>query len=76
LSIGEPQASRHADKIAAFAETDEPDHATDFTPSDAPSRRITGQVIDFLEHEVARGRLPGSLLPIQVGWGTWPTHCT
>jgi succinyl-CoA:acetate CoA-transferase len=50
-------------------ETDAPDRNTAFTPPDEASRRIAGHLIEFLEHEVARGRLPANLLPVQSGVG-------
>jgi succinyl-CoA:acetate CoA-transferase len=50
-------------------ETDASDRNTAFSPPDEGSRRIAGHLIEFLEHEVARGRLPEGLLPIQSGVG-------
>jgi len=50
-------------------ETDGPDRNTGFSPPDETSRRIAGHLIEFLEHEVARGRLPAELLPVQSGVG-------
>jgi len=50
-------------------ETDAPDRNTGFSPPDETSRQIAGHLIEFLEHEVARGRLPGNLLPVQSGVG-------
>ena len=38
------------------------------SPDDA-ARAIAGHIIDFLAHEVSRGRLPPELLPIQSGVG-------
>jgi succinyl-CoA:acetate CoA-transferase len=67
--IGVPHLICPASKIVAIVETDTPDHPTSFTPADAVSRRIAGHVIDFLENEVARGRLPRNLLPLQAGVG-------
>lgn len=41
-----------------------------FTPIDAARRgRIAGHLIEFLKHEVALGRLPPTLLPLQSGVG-------
>ncbi|MDV3258013.1 MAG: acetyl-CoA hydrolase/transferase family protein [Sphingomonas sp.] len=56
-------------KIAAIVETDAPDRNMPFNPPDDTARRIAGHLLDFLGHEVSRGRLPASLLPIQSGVG-------
>jgi len=67
--IGVPHLICPADKIVAIVETDEPDHTTSFSPPDEVSRRIAGNVIDFLENEMVQGRLPRNLLPLQAGVG-------
>ena len=67
--IGVPHLICPASKIVAIVETDAPDHTTSFTPPDAESRRIAGHLIDFLDNEVAHGRLPRGLLPLQAGVG-------
>jgi succinyl-CoA:acetate CoA-transferase len=67
--IGVPHFICPADKIAAIVETDAPDFSTPFTPPDAVSETIAGHVIDFFSNEVAHGRLPGDLLPLQSGVG-------
>ena len=38
----------------------------------ANSARIAEHLIDFLKHEVTRGRLPANLLPLQSGVGNIP----
>jgi succinyl-CoA:acetate CoA-transferase len=67
--IGVPHLICPADKIAAIVETDAPDYSTPFKPPDAVSETIAGHVIDFFGNEVARGRLPRDLLPLQSGVG-------
>jgi succinyl-CoA:acetate CoA-transferase len=67
--IGEPYLRCPPEKVVAVVETDAPDRNTAFSPPDEGSRRIAGHLIEFLEHEVARGRLPEGLLPIQSGVG-------
>src|SRR3954454_1173998 len=67
--IGEPYLRCPPEKVVAVVETDAPDRNTAFTPPDEASRRIAGYLIEFLEHEVARGRLPANLLPVQSGVG-------
>jgi succinyl-CoA:acetate CoA-transferase len=67
--IGGPYLRCPEEKIVAVVETDAPDRNTPFKEPDETSRRIAGHVIEFLEHEVRRGRLPAQLLPIQSGVG-------
>ena len=67
--IGVPYFTCPADKVVAVVETDSPDRNTPFKAPDAVSNQIAGHVLDFLEHEVAKGRLPKTLLPLQSGVG-------
>ena len=67
--IGTPYLMCDPAKIAAIVETDQPDRNTRFTPPDETSRLIAGHVVEFLEHEVKKGRLPNTLLPLQSGVG-------
>ena len=67
--IGEPGFRCDPDKIVAIVETDAPDRNAPFTPPDASDLAIAGYLLEFFDHEVARGRLPASLLPIQSGVG-------
>src|SRR5215217_898241 len=67
--IGEPYLRCPPEKVVAVVETDTPDRNTAFSPPDQASRQIAGHLIEFLEHEVARGRLPAQLLPVQSGVG-------
>lgn len=67
--IGTPYLVCPPEKIAAVVETDRPDRNTPFTEPDDASQRIAGHLLEFLEHEVARGRLPANLLPLQSGVG-------
>jgi succinyl-CoA:acetate CoA-transferase len=56
-------------KVVAVVETDAPDRNAPFSPPDDKAEAIAGHLIDFFKHEVANGRLPASLLPIQSGVG-------
>lgn len=56
-------------KVVAVVETDAPDRNAPFAPPDDNARAIAGHLIDFLKHEVAKGRLPAALLPVQSGVG-------
>jgi succinyl-CoA:acetate CoA-transferase len=67
--IGEPLLRCDPDRIAAIVVTDLPDRNLPFTPPDAAARAIADHLLDFLAHEVAMGRMPASLLPIQSGVG-------
>jgi succinyl-CoA:acetate CoA-transferase len=50
-------------------QTSQPDRNSAFTAPDETSQRIAGHIIEFLQHEVKRGRLPADLLPLQSGVG-------
>lgn len=67
--IGDKYYRCDPDKIVAIVETDSPDRNTPFTPPDDASRRIAGHILEFLEHEVKKGRMPAELLPMQSGVG-------
>jgi succinyl-CoA:acetate CoA-transferase len=67
--IGVPYLRCPADKIAAIVETNAPDRNNPFKPPDQVSQQIAAHVIDFLGNEVAHGRLPHNLLPLQAGVG-------
>ncbi|MTD99464.1 succinate CoA transferase [Paracoccus sp. YIM 132242] len=67
--IGEPWLRCDPARIVGIVETDTPDRNLPFTPPDRTARAIAGHLLEFLRHEVARGRLPASLLPIQSGVG-------
>ncbi|CAM05045.1 succinyl-CoA:acetate CoA-transferase [Saccharopolyspora erythraea NRRL 2338] len=67
--IGTPYLECPPEKVVAVVRTDSPDRNTVFTPPDDVSRAIAGHVLDFLDLEVAAGRLPRSLLPLQSGVG-------
>ena len=67
--IGTPYLACDPEKIVAIVETDAPDRNLPFAAPDATALAIAGHIIEFLTHEVARGRLPAALLPIQSGVG-------
>src|SRR4051794_6586680 len=56
--IGVPYLQVAPEKVVAVVESDSPDRNTAFAPPDDAARRIAGHLIEFLEHEVSRGRLP------------------
>jgi succinyl-CoA:acetate CoA-transferase len=67
--IGVPHFRVDPEKIVAVVETDRPDRHTVFKAPDENAALIAGHVVDFLTHEVAQGRLPKDLLPLQSGVG-------
>jgi succinyl-CoA:acetate CoA-transferase len=67
--IGETCLRCDPDKIVAIVETHAPDRNLPFAPADAVARAIAGHLLEFFRHEVAKGRLPASLLPLQSGVG-------
>lgn len=67
--IGQPTLICDPDKVAAVVVTDSPDRNAPFTPPDACAHAIAGHLLDFLAHEVKKGRLPENLLPLQSGVG-------
>jgi succinyl-CoA:acetate CoA-transferase len=67
--IGEPYLRVDPGKVIAVVETDAPDRNSPFSAPDATSERIAGHVLQFLDHEIKRGRLTKQLLPLQSGVG-------
>jgi len=67
--IGEPYLRCDPSKVIAVVHTHQGDRNTSFSPPDPVSEQIAGHIIDFLQHEVAQGRLPKELLPLQSGVG-------
>ncbi len=67
--IGVPYLHCSPEKIVAVVETNAPDRNTAFKPVDETSRQIAQHLLEFLSHEVKRGRLPAALLPLQSGVG-------
>ena len=67
--IGERYFRVDPAKIVAIVETEAPDRNLPFAAPDAAAFAIAGHLIEFFRDEVARGRLPASLLPLQSGVG-------
>ena len=68
--IGEPYFRCDPAKVIAVVETDAPDRNQTLPDPDASAQAIAGHLIGFLQHEVAMGRLPANLLPLQSGVGS------
>jgi len=58
------------EKIAAIVISTKLDSASTVSEPDAETRAIAGHLTEFLKNEVARGRLPSSLHPLQAGIGS------
>ena len=67
--IGEPYLHVDPKKVVAVVDTNCPDRDTVFSAPDKNSRLIAGHILDFLGHEVKKGRIPANLLPLQSGVG-------
>jgi len=68
--LGSPYLEIDLDKIKAIVFTDKEDDPIKFAPEDENSRRIAQHLVGFFEKEVAQGRLPETLLPLQSGVGS------
>ena len=73
VRVGDRIGDRHLridpGKVVAVVETDAADRNSPFSAPDATSEAIAGHLLEFLRHEVARGRLTPRLLPLQSGVG-------
>ncbi|WP_421739868.1 acetyl-CoA hydrolase/transferase family protein [Caulobacter sp.] len=67
--IGEAYFRCDPAKIVAIVETEAPDRNLPFAAPDEKAHAIAGHLLEFFAHEVAKGRLPASLLPLQSGVG-------
>jgi succinyl-CoA:acetate CoA-transferase len=67
--IGSPYLHIPINKVVAIIETHSPDRNTAFKEPDKTSQQIAGNILEFLEWEVKKGRLPVDLLPLQSGVG-------
>jgi len=67
--IGEASLRIDPSKVIAVVETHAPDRNSAFSPPDEASKRIAGHLLDFFAHEIKKGRLTDTLLPLQSGVG-------
>ncbi len=67
--IGTPYLKVPQEKVIAVVNTDIGDRASPFKEPDEASRKIAGHIINFLEWEVKKGRMPSNLFPLQSGVG-------
>jgi succinyl-CoA:acetate CoA-transferase len=66
--VGQAALQVDPDKVAAVVFTHEPEQSVTFR-EDKDAAAIAGHILDFLQNEVARGRLPRALPPLQSGVG-------
>jgi succinyl-CoA:acetate CoA-transferase len=67
--IGEGYFRCDPDKVIAIVETEAPDRNLPFAAPGDAAFAIAGHLLDFFAYEVAHGRLPANLLPLQSGVG-------
>ena len=70
--IGTPYIDISLDKVVAVVETNAPDRNAPFKPIDETSQQIAGHFLDFLDGEVAAGRLAYDQYIMQSGVGNVP----
>ena len=68
--IGENFIPIDLNKVAAIVITDKRDDVRPFTSINQNNIKMSGYLIDFLEEEIKRGRIPKELLPFQSGVGS------
>lgn len=68
--VGTPYIPCPHEKIAAIVYSDIPDQTPKFKPLSDATRKLGENVVAFLKGEVAAGRLPEKLPPIQSGIGS------
>jgi acetyl-CoA hydrolase/succinyl-CoA:acetate CoA-transferase len=66
--IGKPFIDMDPDRVVAILFSSERDHCPIFTPPNAISSRIAEYILDFVQHEIKKDRIPPSL-PWQAGVG-------
>lgn len=67
--IGTPHIPVDPERVVAVVESDYPDQTQPNAPEDETSRAIAQNIVEFLQIEVEKGRMPSNLLPIQSGIG-------
>ncbi len=67
--IGTPYLHIPIEKVVAVIESNWPTATAAFKEPDEGSKQIAGHILEFLDWEVKKGRLPADLLPLQSGVG-------
>ncbi|MFD2250943.1 succinyl-CoA:acetate CoA-transferase [Pseudochelatococcus lubricantis] len=68
--VGVPYIDIPPEKIVAIVVTTKLDSSSTVLPPDDETRAIASHLSDFLQNEVARGRLTNTLQPLQAGIGS------
>ncbi|MEA3464775.1 MAG: acetyl-CoA hydrolase/transferase C-terminal domain-containing protein [Thermodesulfobacteriota bacterium] len=68
--IGTPWVPTDTSKIVAIVESKMPDNGRSLRGTDPVAQSIADNIVDFFSAEVAAGRLPKNLLPLQSGVGS------
>ena len=68
--IGLPYIPVDPSKIVAIVITEKMDSSSTIVPPDADTSAIAGHLVEFFRHEVKKGRIGTSLLPLQAGIGS------
>ena len=68
--IGKPYIECPLDKIVAVVPCDVPDNTRPLGAIDDDSKAMSKHLLDFLDAEIAAGRMPKNLLPLQSGVGS------
>ncbi|MCL6633163.1 MAG: succinate CoA transferase [Alicyclobacillus herbarius] len=68
--IGTPYIPCPLEKIAAVILTTEQDTPSNVSAADEDTAAMAGHILEFLDHEVRRGRLPQNIGPLQSGIGS------
>jgi succinate CoA transferase len=66
--IGKPFIDMDPNRVVAILFSTERDHCPIFTPPNAASSQIAEYILDFVQHEIKKDRMPSSL-PWQAGVG-------
>ncbi|GAA5856386.1 hypothetical protein JCM8547_008719 [Rhodosporidiobolus lusitaniae] len=67
--IGKISIPVDPERVVAIVETDKPDNTGKNAPETEDSKKIAAHLINFFSDEVAAGRMPKNLLPLQSGIG-------
>ncbi|MGE4588381.1 MAG: succinate CoA transferase [Acidaminococcaceae bacterium] len=68
--VGTPYLECGLERINCIVESDIVDHVRNLTPPDDTSEKIAENLVDFLEYEQKKGRIPAKMLPLQSGVGS------
>ena len=70
--VGTPYIPLDPQKVACIYFSEHPETVEMIDSFDGVSQKIAQNLVDFLRREVARGKLPPALLPMEIGLGLIP----